>query len=260
MSDAPRWPGADGKSEVIFGTVPPPEASSEQEETTSIASAETPSFVEPINEETTNEETLSFVEPTNAETTYAEPASASEVPDFDAPQQEQIEPIPTFVTRDKPLVPPESLPGVADFAGYREPIVTSESDLPADSGPRPRRTRKARLRLARIDPWSVMKTSFLFSIAFGVMLVVAAFALWSVLASSGALESANTFINILIGDPNGTNFDIEQYLSMNRVMGLTVVLAAIDVVILTALATLFSFLYNLAATVLGGLEVTLAED
>jgi hypothetical protein len=34
----------------------------------------------------------------------------------------------------------------------------------------------------------------------------------------------------------------------------------VDVLIFTALATLGSFLYNLAATVLGGLEVTLAED
>ena len=36
--------------------------------------------------------------------------------------------------------------------------------------------------------------------------------------------------------------------------------SAVDVVIFTALATLGSFLYNLAATMLGGLEITLAED
>ena len=43
-------------------------------------------------------------------------------------------------------------------------------------------------------------------------------------------------------------------------MGLTAILAAIDVVIFTAVATLFAFLYNLASVVMGGLEVTLAED
>ena len=31
------------------------------------------------------------------------------------------------------------------------------------------RTRRARLRISRVDPWSVMKTSFLFSIALGIM-------------------------------------------------------------------------------------------
>ncbi|HRA04419.1 MAG TPA: DUF3566 domain-containing protein [Arachnia sp.] len=134
--------------------------------------------------------------------------------------------------------------------------AASDATRPARTG---RRTRKARLRLSRIDPWSVMKTTFLFSIAFGVMMVVAAFVLWSVLAGSGALESANTFINTLIGDQD-TAFNIGDFLSASRVLGFATVVAAVDVVIITAVATLFAFLYNLAATVMGGLEITLAED
>ena len=126
-------------------------------------------------------------------------------------------------------------------------------------GARPQVTRKARLRVSRLDPWSVMKTSFLFSIAFGVMLVVVAFVLWSVLAGSGALESVNSLINTLIGDEDNA-FRVEDVLNSSRVLGFATVVAAIDVVILTAVATLFAFLYNLSATVLGGLEVTLAED
>lgn len=122
-----------------------------------------------------------------------------------------------------------------------------------------RRTRKARLRLSRIDPWSVMKTTFLFSIAFGVMTVVATSVVWSVLAGSGALEALNELINTLIGDQD-TAVNIGDFFSMSRVLGFATVIAAIDVVILTAVATLFAFLYNLAATVMGGLEVTLAED
>src|SRR4051794_15381190 len=43
----------------------------------------------------------------------------------------------------------------------------------AAAGKRP--PRRARLRLTRIDPWSVMKTSFLLAIAFGVVTVVAVF-------------------------------------------------------------------------------------
>ena len=137
----------------------------------------------------------------------------------------------------------------------------TEALVPARK-PRPsRRTRKARLRLARIDPWSVMKTTFLFSIAFGVMMVVASFALWSVLAGSGALESLNSLINTLISsEQDGGVFKIEDYLGVQRVLGFSVVVAAIDVVIITAVATLFAFLYNLSAVVMGGLEVTLAED
>ena len=122
-----------------------------------------------------------------------------------------------------------------------------------------RRTRKARLRLSRIDPWSVMKTSFLFSIAFGIMLVVIVAVLWSVVVGSGALEAINSTMTQLIGDEEN-KFNIETYINGGRVIGLAAVLAAVDVVIMTAVATLFAFLYNLAAAVIGGLEVTLAED
>ncbi len=36
--------------------------------------------------------------------------------------------------------------------------------------------------------------------------------------------------------------------------------AVVDVVLLTAIATLGAFLYNMSAALLGGIEVTLAED
>lgn len=123
-----------------------------------------------------------------------------------------------------------------------------------------RRTRKARLRLARLDPWSVMKTTFLFSIAFGIMMMVIAWVLWTVLSGSGALDSVNQFMTTLIGDQDGGRFQVEDWINGPRVLGFAALIAAIDVVILTAVATLFAFLYNLAATVIGGLEVTLAED
>ena len=122
-----------------------------------------------------------------------------------------------------------------------------------------RRTRKARLRISRVDPWSVMKTTFLFSIAFGIMLVVIVAVLWAIVAGSGALQSINSTMTQLIGD-SGSQFNVEDYINAGRVIGFAAVLAALDVVIITAVSTLFAFLYNLAAAVIGGLEVTLAED
>ena len=43
-------------------------------------------------------------------------------------------------------------------------------------------------------------------------------------------------------------------------LGITALVAVINVVITTALGTLAAFLYNLSANILGGLELTLAED
>ena len=38
------------------------------------------------------------------------------------------------------------------------------------------------------------------------------------------------------------------------------IVAAVDVVLVTVIGTLGAFLYNLAAALLGGIEVVLAED
>ena len=48
-------------------------------------------------------------------------------------------------------------------------------------------------------------------------------------------------------------------LGRDRVLLVAAVLAMVDVVLLTVLATLFAFLYNLCASFTGGFEVTLAE-
>lgn len=124
-----------------------------------------------------------------------------------------------------------------------------------------RRTRKARLRLSRVDPWSVMKTSFLFSIAFGIMFWVATSVLWYVLTSSGLFDAINSAIVNIISNPGNTEtWRIEDYVNGNKVLGIAALLAVINVVITTALGTLAAFLYNLSANILGGLELTLAED
>jgi hypothetical protein len=124
-----------------------------------------------------------------------------------------------------------------------------------------RRTRKARLRLSRVDPWSVMKTSFLFSIAFGIMFWIATSVLWYVITSSGLFEAINGAIVNIISNPGNTEtWRIEDYINGNKVLGIAALLAVINVVISTALGTLAAFLYNLSANILGGLELTLAED
>ncbi|MDQ3273978.1 MAG: DUF3566 domain-containing protein [Actinomycetota bacterium] len=125
---------------------------------------------------------------------------------------------------------------------------------PVDS--RPASSRRARLRLTRIDPWSVMKTAFLLSIAFGIMCVVAVFIIWSVLGAANVFASVNEAVAGVIE----TDFAIEDFIGIDRVLPFTILLAVVDVVLITAVATLGAFLYNLAASLLGGLDVTLAED
>ncbi len=139
--------------------------------------------------------------------------------------------------------------------GRTNPIVKPTSRQGAS-----RRTRRAQLRLVQVDAWSVMKTSFLLSIALGIVLVVAVAIIWSVLGAAGVWESINSIVQQAVGNTSGKPFDIQEYAGTSRVLGFTMIVAVLDVILITAIATLGAFLYNLSAALLGGIEVTLAED
>src|SRR5687768_11933085 len=127
------------------------------------------------------------------------------------------------------------------------PAATKPAAKPSQS----RGPRRARLRLTRVDPWSVMKSAFLLAIAFGVVTVVAVAMVWTVLDQAGVWTSINETVKESIGGPETADFDIENYLGTSRVLGFTMLVAAVDVVLLTAVATLGAFLYNMSAALLG---------
>ncbi|WP_437112698.1 DUF3566 domain-containing protein [Streptomyces syringium] len=129
------------------------------------------------------------------------------------------------------------------------------------SAPRPApRTRKARLRVAKADPWSVMKVSFLLSIALGICTIVAAGVLWGVMDAMGVFSAVGGTISDATDSSEGGGFDLQSFLSLPRVLLFTSVIAVINVVLATALATLGAFIYNLSAGFVGGVELTLADD
>ena len=131
---------------------------------------------------------------------------------------------------------------------------------PSDERPAAHTVRRARLRLVQVEPWSIMKTAFLLSVALGIVTVVAVGIVWGVLGAAGLWDSVNTIVQDSIGDSTGSPFEIQKYLGTSRVLGFTMIVAVADVVLITAIATLGAFLYNLAAGLLGGLELTFAED
>ncbi len=154
-----------------------------------------------------------------------------------------------------PVLPPPA----ADQAPPR-PAKRAAQKRPARATKPKRPPRRARLRLTRIDPWSVMKTAFLLSIALGVVTIVSVLMVWSVLGAAGVWDSINTTVRDVVGDQASKPFTIQDYLGTDRVIGFTMLVAVIDVVLLTAIATLAAFLYNMAAALLGGIDITLVED
>lgn len=123
------------------------------------------------------------------------------------------------------------------------------------------RVRKARLRVAHVDPWSVMKVSFVLSIALGIVTLVGTAVVWEVLNALGVFSSLDKTVGDLTSGSSGSSsFNLSSVLSFGRVEGYMLIIALVDVVLVTALATLGAYLYNLSSGFVGGLEVTLAED
>ncbi|HET8614993.1 MAG TPA: DUF3566 domain-containing protein [Actinomycetales bacterium] len=122
------------------------------------------------------------------------------------------------------------------------------------SGPR-----KVRLTVARVDPWSAMKLSFLLSVAIGIALVVMTAVLWMILDGMGVFADVDRTIGEIMGSDAGT-FNLMDYLGFGRVLSLATVIAVIDVFLLTALATLGAFLYNVCSSLVGGVHLTLTDD
>lgn len=149
-------------------------------------------------------------------------------------------------------------------AGYGRPQGVYDGQA-AVRQPRPAarpvpRTRKARLRVSKADPWSVMKISFLLSIALGICAIVAVTVLWMVLDSIGVFSTVGGTIADATGSGSQNGFQLQSFLSLSHVVMFTALISVIDVVLATALATLGAFLYNLSAGFVGGVELTLAED
>lgn len=167
----------------------------------------------------------------------------------------------------QPHQPPQAYPPPPGATPPPRAAQEERDDLRQDVMRRPRtgartvpRTRKARLRVAKVDPWSVMKVGFLLSIALGICTVIAVAVLWMVMDAMGVFAAVGGTVSEATSSDSGGGFDLQGFLSLPRVLTFTSVVAAIDVVLMTALATLGAFIYNMSAGLVGGVEVTLAED
>jgi hypothetical protein len=125
---------------------------------------------------------------------------------------------------------------------------------------RPAAPRRVKLTVSRVDPWSVMKMSFLLSVAVGIAGVVMMAALWMILSGMGVFADINRTVEEVLNTSNGSTFDLMDYIGLGRVVSLSIVIGVIDVILMTAIATLGAFLYNVCSSLVGGLQLTLTDD
>jgi hypothetical protein len=121
------------------------------------------------------------------------------------------------------------------------------------------KVRRARLLISKIDPWSVLKMSFLLSVALGIMTVVAAVTLWTVMDLTGIFGRVNELLDSMLGAEGG-GFNVEELVSIAQVASFATIIAVVNVLLLTLISMLAAVLYNISASLVGGIGVTLTDD
>ena len=203
------------------------------------------------------------------------PAAAPRVNAPVRPQQRP--PAPTGAPGQRPAVPgqraaedrvPAGQPG--QRAGQGRPPAGQASQRPVQGRspqgqpglvkPAPKaKVRRARLLVSKVDPWSVLKMAFLLSVALGIVTVVAAIVLWTVLDLTGIFDQVDSLLGTLAGSEGG-GFELKKVASLGQVDSFATIIAVVNVVLLTALSMLSAVLYNISATLVGGIGVTLTDD
>ncbi|MCG7422070.1 MULTISPECIES: DUF3566 domain-containing protein [Micrococcus] len=121
------------------------------------------------------------------------------------------------------------------------------------------KVRRARLQLTKVDPWSVLKLAFLLSVALGIILVVATVGFYTLAELTGVFGKINDVLGTVLGTESGT-YTVENLAPLSTVVSLATVVAVLNVILLTALGVVGALLYNVCASLVGGVGVTLADD
>lgn len=115
--------------------------------------------------------------------------------------------------------------------------------------------RQVTLHLTHIDPWSAAKRAFVLGVLIAGVLIVAIVVLWMVLSAAGVFEAVSS----LWSDASGNTSSGISFLSLGRLLGLAMVISAIEIVLLSVLSTLFAVLYNLSVGFTGGVQYTFTD-
>lgn len=182
-------------------------------------------------------------------------AYASELPDLSGPTPRAPQRNPA------PARPAEGGAGsrgdsAAGSSGGRSITAASRDARVQLSARRSRGPVRASMQIRRIDPWSTLKVSLLLSVAlFFVWMITVAF-LYLVLGGMGVWAKLNSNVGDLLNNASGSSAEL---VSSGTIFGGAFLIGLVNIVLMTALATIGAFVYNLITDVIGGIEVTLAD-
>jgi hypothetical protein len=116
---------------------------------------------------------------------------------------------------------------------------------------------RASMQIRRIDPWSALKVSLVLSVALFFVWMIAVAFLYLVLGGMGVWSKLNSNVGDLLTSASGSSGG--ELVSSGTIFGGAALIGLVNIVLLTAMATIGAFIYNLTTDIVGGVEVTLAD-
>jgi hypothetical protein len=116
---------------------------------------------------------------------------------------------------------------------------------------------RASMQIRRVDPWSVLKVSAVLSVALFFVWMIAVAFLYLVLGGMGVWSKLNSNVGDLLTSASGSSGG--ELVSSGTIFGGAALIGLVNIVLLTAMATIGAFIYNLTTDIVGGVEVTLAD-
>ena len=111
--------------------------------------------------------------------------------------------------------------------------------------------RRVRRIIRKVDPWTVLKASFVFNAIMGLVFVLGMWVMWSLVLQKGIPEKIVDLFDAVT---------IELTIDGPLYFRIVVLLAIIGVIGMTAFMTLAAVVYNLISDLVGGVEVTVLEE
>jgi hypothetical protein len=148
------------------------------------------------------------------------------------------------------------------------PLSVAPADTPSPpgpvAGPRPkasskRSSRQAHLTIARVEPWSVTKFTFMVSLVAFVILFVAVSVIYGTLSALGVFTSLQHVVQSVTSSQDSNGVNAAKWFTASRILSYTALLGAANIVLMTAMSTIGAVVYNLTSRLIGGVEVTLRE-
>ncbi|MCB0942634.1 MAG: DUF3566 domain-containing protein [Mycobacterium sp.] len=160
-------------------------------------------------------------------------AYASELPDLSGPK------------------PPQPRKAAAEAPNRPAPVTPRVQVANRSGGPV-----RATMQIRHIDPWSALKVSLLLSVALFFVWMIAVAFLYLVLGGMGVWSKLNSNVGDLLTSTSGGGGEL---VSSGTIFGGAALIGLVNIVLLTAMATIGTFIYNLSTDIVGGIEVTLAD-